>query len=312
MYRYVLKRLLLIIPILLGVAFVVFTIMDFTPGSPALIMLGQGATDEAIAQLNHQLGFDRPFFVRFFNYIEKLVLHFDFGNSYSTKQPVAHEILARFPHTLKLALASIVFSSVLGLSLGILSAVKQYTAIDTTLTVLAMAFAAVPGFWLGMMLILLFAVKLGWLPANGVTTWRNFILPMIALSMQQAAVDMRLTRTTMLETIRQDYVRTARAKGAPEKTVIWKHALKNALLPVVTNMGTSFGHLLGGAAVAETVFVIPGLGTYIVNGIRMKDIPVVMASITMFAAMFCIIILIVDLLYAFIDPRIKAKYTRSR
>lgn len=310
MYKYVLKRLVLIIPILIGVALLVFTIMDFTPGSPGQIMLGASASPEDIANLNHELGFDRPFFVRFFDYVAGIVTRFDFGTSYATRMPVAGEIAARFPTTFKFALLSMTFSAVIGISLGILSAVKQYSVVDTSFTVLAMLFASIPDFWLGLMLILLFSQKLGWLPSNGIETWKGFVLPVATIVAASSAGLLRMTRSAMLETIRQDYIRTARAKGAPERIVIWKHALKNALLPVITVLGSSFGASLGGAVILETVFAIPGVGQYIVTAIRGKDIPVVMSGTLFLAFLFCLVVLIVDVLYAFIDPRIKARYTR--
>lgn len=310
MYKYVIKRLLFTIPVLLGVTFIVFTIMALTPGDPGRLILGQTARQEAVDQLNHELGYDQPFFTRFFNYIKDIVTKFDFGVSYRTQQPVFDEIWARFPFTLRLAVFSIIFSSLIGVSLGILSAVKQYTFIDTFSTVMAMFFAAIPGFWLGMMLIYFFSYKIPIFPTHGADSWDGFVLPIITLTLGGAASLLRLTRSTMLETIRADYIRTARAKGASQKIVIWRHALKNALLPIITVLGMQFGGLLGGAVITETVFAIPGLGMHIVTAIRQKDVPVVMSGTLFLAALFCIIMLLVDLLYAFIDPRIRAKYSR--
>jgi peptide/nickel transport system permease protein len=311
MYRYVFNRLLLTIPVLIGAAFLVFTIMSLTPGDPGTLILGITAEKQDIAKLNHDLGYDRPFLIRFFNYMKNIVLHFDFGISYRTRTPVYNEILSRFPNTFFLAVSSIVISSILGISLGILSAVKQYSFMDSFFTILAMFLAAIPGFWFGLMLMLVFSLKLGWLPSNGVDSWKNFVLPAVTLSLGGAAGLLRLTRSTMLETVRQDYIRTARSKGASERTVIWKHALKNALLPVITSLGMNFGASLGGAIIIEMVFGMPGLGTYIVTSIRQKDVPGVLAATLLLAVLFCIIMLIVDLLYAFIDPRIKAKYARQ-
>lgn len=310
MTRYVLKRLLMTIPVLLGAAFLVFSIMSLTPGDPGTLILGMTADKQDIANLNAELGYDQPFLLRFFNYVEGILLHFDFGISYRTQTPVFVEILSRFPNTLKLAVLSIGLSSIVGISLGIISAVRQYSFIDSFFTVIAMFFAAIPGFWFGLMLTLLFSLKLGWLPSNGVDTWKHFILPTITLSVGSAASLLRLTRTTMLETIRQDYVRTAKAKGASERSIIFNHALKNALLPVITSLGMNFGASLGGAIIIESVFGMPGLGTHIVTAIRQKDVPVVLASTLLLAFLFSIIMLVVDLLYAFIDPRIKSKYAR--
>jgi len=268
------------------------------------------AKPEDIAALNADFGYDQPFLIRFFNYIRDIVLRFDFGTSYRTRTPVFNEIFARFPNTFKLALGSMIISSILGISLGILSAVKQYSFVDSALTVVAMFFAAIPGFWLGLMLMLVFSLYLGWLPASGASSWRHFILPIATLALGGSAGLLRLTRSTMLETIRQDYIRTARAKGASERTVVWRHALKNALLPVVTSLGMNFGASLGGAIIAETVFGIPGLGIHIVTAIRQKDVPVVMGSTLFLAILFCLIMLAVDILYAFIDPRIRSRYSK--
>lgn len=310
MYKYVIKRLLFTIPVLFGAIFLVFTIMHLTPGDPGRLILGITAKQADIDALNHQLGVDQPFFVQFFNYMKNMLTEFDFGTSYRTGLPVFDEILARFPNTFWLALWSMILSSVVGIALGIVSAVKQYSVLDNALTTLAMLFSAVPGFWLGLMLMLIFALHLGLLPSNGISDWTGYILPVVTLSLGGAATQMRLTRSTMLETIRQDYIRTARSKGAPEKTVIWRHALKNALLPVITAMGMNFGASLGGAVIIETVFGVPGLGMLIVNSIRQKDTPTVMAATLFLAVLFCLVMLVVDILYAYIDPRIKAKYQK--
>ena len=308
MHKYVIKRILLTIPVLFGAIFLVFAIMQLTPGDPATLILGMTASPEDIAALNHKLGTDRPFFEQFFNYIKNMLTRFDFGTSYRSGKPVFDSILARFPTTFWLALWSMVLSSVLGIVLGIVSAVKQYSVTDNILTTLAMLLSAVPGFWLGLMLMVVFALHLGWLPFGGVDTWKGYVLPVITLSLGGAASEMRLTRSTMLETIRSDYIRTARSKGAPEKVVIWKHALKNALLPVITSMGMNFGGSLGGAVIVETVFGMPGVGMLIVESIRQKDTPMVLAATLFLAALFCLVMLVVDILYAYIDPRIKARY----
>lgn len=308
MYKYVLKRLLYMIPVVLGVAFLVFVILSLTPGDPGSIILGITADPEDIAALNAEFGYDQPFLIRFINYIGDIVLRFDLGTSYQSRQPVINDIIARFPNTLVLAVLSMAAASIIGISLGIISAVRQYSVLDHTCVVVAMIFASIPGFWLGLMLLLVFSLKLGWLPSYGAGSLKHFILPTITVCMSSAASLLRLTRSAMLETIRQEYIRTARAKGASQKRIIWKHALRNAMLPVVTTLGTSFGASLGGAIIAETVFAMPGMGTLITTAIRQKDIPVVMGATLFLAVLFSLIILIVDILYAFIDPRIKAKY----
>lgn len=311
MAKFVVKRLLYMIPVLLGVAFLVFTILALTPGSPGSIILGITASAEDIAALNAEFGYDLPFFTRFFNYIGDIIFHLDLGTSYQSRAPVIDDIIANFPNTLLLTVLSMALSSLIGVVLGIVSAVRQYSTLDHICVVVALVFASIPGFWLGLMLMLFFSLQLGVLPSHGADTLVHFILPTLTISLGSAAGLLRLTRSAMLETIRQEYIRTAKAKGASEKIVIVRHALRNALLPVVTTMGTSFGASLGGAIIAETVFAMPGMGTLITNAIRQKDIPVVMGSTLFLAFLFCLIILLVDVLYAFIDPRIRAKYQKG-
>lgn len=309
MYKYIIKRVLLTIPVLLGVLLIVFTIMSLTPGEPARLILGAEANQEAIDAFNEAHGLNASFGERLLTYVKDIVTELDFGRSYRSDKPVFDMILGRFPITFNLAALSIFFSAVIGIVLGVISAVKQYSALDVTLTVTAMIFASIPSFWLGMMLILEFALNLHMFPSNGADSWVSYVLPVITLSVSSAAGLLRMTRSAMLETIRMEYIRTARAKGASPRDVVYKHALKNALLPVVTSLGLSFGMSLGGAVVIEQVFSIPGLGMLMVSAIRDKDFPLVMASILFLAALFCLVMLIVDLIYAFIDPRIKAKYT---
>lgn len=310
MSKYILKRVLIVFPTLLAIIFIVFGIMNLTPGDPAHVMLGQQATPQAVEKLNHELGFDRPFIIRYGDYVAKL-LKGDMGNSYRTGRPVFDEVISRFPTTAKLASVSILLAMMIGVPLGILSAVKQYSVYDIMGTAAAMLMASIPGFWFGLMAILLFALKLGWLPSNGSDTWVHYILPAITLAIPVAASLLRLTRTTMLETVRQDYVRTARAKGQTEKKVIFYHALKNALLPVVTVAGLEFGGLLGGVVTIEAVFSIHGVGILILEAIRMKDVPTVTGCALFLAFFFMMVMLIVDILYAYIDPRIRARYQRA-
>ena len=299
------------IPVLLGVAFLVFAILSLTPGDPGTIILGITAKPEDIASLNEQFGYNKPFLIRFFSYIKDIVLHFNLGVSYQTREPVINDIMAKFPNTLKLTIFSMSLSAIIGISFGIISAVKQYSALDHICVVTALVFACIPGFWLGLMLMMLFSLKLGWLPSYGAESLKNFILPTLTVSMTSAAGLLRLTRSAMLETIRQEYIRTAKAKGASKKRIIIKHALRNALMPVVTTLGTSFGASLGGAIIAETVFAMPGMGTLITTAIRQKDIPMVMGSTLFLAVLFSLIILLVDILYAVIDPRIMDKYKKG-
>ena len=309
MLKFVLKRLLLLIPTLLAVIFLVFSILALTPGSPGRQILGPTASPAAVDRLNEDLGYHRPFAVRFASYVGD-ILRGDFGRSYNTNKPVFTEIFARFPTTLIIAVVGIIGTGLIGIPLGVLSAVKQYSIIDSISTTFALVLAAIPVFWLGLMLILFFSLRLSWLPATGIGSWQHYVLPMATICLPAAAGILRMTRTTMLETIRQDYIRTARAKGAPERQVIWGHALKNALLPVITSLGMSFGSLLGGTILTESVFALPGLGTLVLNSIRSKDIPVVMGAVIFLATLFCLIVLAVDLIYAFIDPRVKAQYVK--
>lgn len=311
MGKFILKRLLYMIPVLLGVAFLVFAILSLTPGDPGTIILGITAKPEDIASLNEQFGYNKPFLIRFFSYIKDIVLHFNLGVSYQTREPVINDIMAKFPNTLKLTIFSMSLSAIIGISFGIISAVKQYSALDHICVVTALVFACIPGFWLGLMLMMLFSLKLGWLPSYGAESLKNFILPTLTVSMTSAAGLLRLTRSAMLETIRQEYIRTAKAKGASKKRIIIKHALRNALMPVVTTLETSFGASLGGAIIAETVFAMPGMGTLITTAIRQKDIPMVMGSTLFLAVLFSLIILLVDILYAVIDPRIMDKYKKG-
>lgn len=307
MGKYILKRLVMMIPIILGITFIIFSIMNMIPGDTATLILGDNAPQEAREQLEEELGLSQPFLLRYVNYVADAVQG-DFGDSYRTRTPVFEEIFQRFPTTLKLAAGAMLLAVLIGIPLGIISAVKQYSLLDALSSVSAMFLSSIPAFWLGLLSILLFSLKLGLLPSNGADTAASFVLPVVTLSLPGAAEILRLTRSTMLEVIRQDYIRTARAKGATERTIIWRHALKNALLPIITVAGMHFGALLGGSMITESVFAMPGVGTLAIEAIRSKDTPQVMASVLLMAVVFCFIMLLVDLLYAFIDPRIRARY----
>lgn len=311
MYKYVLKRLAWMVPIILGVSVIIFCILSITPGDPGTFILGAGGTQADVDELNHKLGYDLPAWQRYFKYMFG-ALRLDLGTSYMTKLSVLDDILAKAPVSVSVAFLGILTSLVIGIPLGVLSAVKQYSLLDAIPTFLAIFLAAAPSFWVGLMLMVLFSVKLGWLPSQGITSIKGYFMPMLSLGLIYGAQTLRFTRSSMLETIRQDYVRTAKAKGASERAVIWKHAMQNALLPVITVTGNNFGALLGGAIVTETLFGLPGLGTYIVAGIKAKDIPVVMGGTISLAILFSVVMLLMDLLYAYVDPRIKAKYAGNR
>lgn len=308
MFKYIIRRILMMIPVLLGVTFIIFTLMYITPGDPARIILGDTATQASVNVMRHQMGLDQPFLVQYGNYIKNLVLHFNIGTSYVTKQPVMTEIMSAAPSTLKLALSSMIVAVLIGIPVGVISAVKQYSIFDTVTMIFALIGISMPVFWLGLLLIILFAVKLQWLPAAGYSGFKYMILPAIALGAQSVSVFARMTRSSMLEVIRQDYIRTVRAKGQKEIVVILGHALRNALIPIITILGLQFGGLLGGAVLTESIFSIPGIGRLMVDSINMRDYPVVQGGVIFIAIGFSIVNLLVDLMYAYVDPRIKSQY----
>ena len=304
MLKYISKRIIYLIPVLIGIVLLVFTIMYFSPGDPAKLILGDRAPEEQVAALRHELGLDLPYYQQLFNYI-KNAIHGDFGNSYQLRMPVWDIIKLRFPLTLQLTIFTMLIAVLIGVPVGILSAVKQYSVIDAFSVIFALLMASIPAFWLGMLLMLLFSLNLGWLPSSGYEGVKWLILPSITLGFINCATIMRMTRSSMLEVVRQDFIRTARAKGATEKRVVFRHALKNAIIPVITVVGTAFGSSLGGAVVTETVFGLPGMGTQIITAIRQKDNPVVLASVIVIALAFSLVNLIVDILYTYVDPRIR-------
>ncbi len=310
MWRYVLRRLLQMIPVIFLVMFIVFAIMDATPGDPVRIILGNDPPAQAVEDLRKELGLDDPFMVRFFTYMRN-ALSLDFGLSYRTRQPVFDGIWPKFPTTLLLAVLTVTLSTVLGVTLGIISAVKEYSVTDITLTFTSLIFASVPGFWLCLMLIILFSLKLHLLPSSGIGTPAHFILPVLASAIPSAAYLARITRTQMLEVMRQEYIRTARAKGADNKRVIFKHALKNALMPIITIAGTSFAYSLGGSMITERVFGLPGVGNYILTSVQQKDIPVVMAATIFLSITFLVMMLFVDLAYAWINPTLRSRFVKK-
>ena len=306
MAKYIVKRLILIIPILLGISIILFTIMNLTPGDPAQMLIGDTYTEDALVQLRSELGLDKPFLVRYANYMLD-ALRGDFGISYRTRNPVFAEVFSRFPHTVAITFLSIIIQLVVGVIVGIVAAVKQYSVMDTVSQSITMVLASVPDFWIGLMLLLLFSVKLGLLPLSGIASWQGYILPAVAVALPYMANLIRLTRSTMLDVMRMDYIQTAQAKGVPKKMIIFKHALKNALLPVVTIAGVNISWMLGGTIVIEQVFNIPGIGSLMIQSIRNKDTPVVMATVMFIAVLSCLINLATDLIYAAIDPRVKAQ-----
>lgn len=303
MFVYIIRRLLQMIPVLLGVILVVFLIMQMVPGDPAVLLAGEGASAETIANIRAQLGLDQPVLIQYFHYVTD-VFSGDLGTSLRSNLPVFDEIMARLPATIELAIASIFVTIVLGMIAGIISATKQYSAADITIMIVALLGVSLPSFWLGLSLIYYFSVKLHLFPVAGWGTWKHIVLPAITLGTGGAAIVARMTRSSMLDVVRQDYIRTAKAKGLREQVIIYKHALKNALIPIITVVGLQFGYLLGGTVLVESVFAINGLGRLIVDAIRMRDLPVVQGGVLIASIIFVFVNLLVDVLYRYFNKRI--------
>lgn len=310
MIRFIFKRLAMMIPIIIGISLLIYLIMDFTPGDAATAALGTTASAEEIEEYREQLGLNDNVFVQYGRYILGAIKG-DFGMSWRTKAPLWNEVGPRVPTTVTLAVMAMILTTFVSLPIGIITAVKQYSIADRVMTVLAMLMTSMPTFWMGLTLMLVFALKLNLLPPLGIGSFQHFILPAITASIAITASQIRMTRSNMLEVIRQDYIRTARAKGASEGAVIMKHALRNALLPVITLIGINFGGMLGGAMATEAVFALPGLGNLLIMSVRAKDSPVVVTVIILAAVSISLVNLLVDILYAFIDPRIRSQYIKS-
>lgn len=285
MLRYIFKRILMMIPVLLGVLFLVFTMNEISPGDPAAMIAGDAASVEVVEQIREDLGLNKPLPVRFFNYTKNLVLHGDLGTSYKTKRPVLDEVMDRLPTTILLSLTSAAFAVLLSIPIGIISAIKQNTWIDNLLMVLALIGVAMPAFWQGLMTIILFSVKLGWFPSYGFTTPAHWFMPVLTIGTGAMASLVRITRSSMLEVIRQDYIRTARAKGQTERKVIISHALRNSMIPIITAIAIQLGSMLGGAIVTETVFAIPGIGMLMIQSIKARDYPTIQGAVVVIAVM---------------------------
>lgn len=310
MAAFIFRRIVQLFFLLIGISFIVFMSMHLAPGDPAMIIGGPTATASDIAAIRQNLGLDNPVLIQYWDYL-KGILQGDFGYSFQTDRAVGEALMIRFPNTLNLAIASMVVAIVLGIPAGILSALKQNSWVDMSSTSIILVAMSLPNFWFGAMLILLFAVELQWLPVGGVSApfWtiegmKQLILPAITLGTGSAAMIARMGRSTMLEVIRADYVRTARAKGVKEKSVVWLHCLRNAMIPVITLIGLNFGFLLGGTIIVEQVFAINGIGRLMIESISARDFPMVQGSVLLVATIFVVVNLVVDILYAFIDPRI--------
>jgi ABC-type dipeptide/oligopeptide/nickel transport system permease component len=306
MHNYIVRRLLQVVPVVLGVTVIVFGMVRLIPGDPAQILAGSNATLEDIQGVRQQLGLDKPLLEQYFIYL-KNIFKGDLGESLRTRQPVLQEIKHRYGNSLLLASCSVLIMVLLGITTGILSAVKQGSWMDHISMAISLFGVSMPIYWFGLMLMLVFSVHLGLFPTTGIGTFKHLVLPSLALGAHSTAVVARLTRSSMLEVIRQDYIRTARAKGLNEYSVILQHALKNALIPVVTIVFLRFGTLLGGAVLAETVFAWPGIGLLMIEAIGARDYPLVQGCVLMVAVSFVLVNLITDLIYPLIDPRIRYK-----
>ncbi|MEQ2472825.1 ABC transporter permease [Laedolimicola intestinihominis] len=310
MLKYVVKRILMIIPVVLAVSFIVFFIMDFVPSDPAVTVLGDGATEEQLDYYRETHGLNDPLIIRYVRYMEGIVQG-DLGTSYAQNRPVWDIFFEKFPNTFKLAVASVVVTVLLSIPLGILAAVKNNTWVDTVCSTFSFVGLAMPNFWLGLLLIMLFSVNLHLLPSTGAVGVKSLILPAITCGTGNMAALTRITRSSMLDVLRQDYLRTARAKGQSEGKIITRHAFKNAQIPVVTQIGIQMSTLLGGAVLTERVFAWPGVGAFLVDSIQKSDFEVVTGFVIMLAIFVSIILLLVDVVYAFLDPRIKAQYSKG-
>ena len=297
---------------MLGVAIIVFTLMTFCPGDAAQITLGSNATEEDLEIMRDKLGLNDPFLVRLGTFMSDTFIRFDLGESWVNKTDIKTAIIERMPRTLNLTVITLALSVLIGVPLGIMAAIKQGKLGDNLCMAFALVGISIPNFWLALLLVILFTVKLRWLPALGIGGLEYFILPALAGCTGSIAALARQTRSSMLEVIRSDYITTARSKGVREYTVITKHALKNALIPIITVVGTHFGRLLGGMMIIETIFSIPGMGTLIINAVNTRDYPVVQVGSIVVAIAFSFCMLLMDLLYAAVDPRIKAQYAGKR
>jgi ABC-type dipeptide/oligopeptide/nickel transport system permease component len=305
MFRYLQRRLLLAIPTILLTSLVVFLMLYLIPGDPASIYVGdQTATPQRLAQIRHTMGLDKPIYVQYADFLWN-ALHGNLGRSLQTNRPVTTEIMSRLPSTIELAVAAMVLGTVFGVALGLISGLKQNSIIDTLSMIVALFGISIPVFWLALLLIMLFAVRLQWFPATSQPGLRGLVLPAVSLALLSAATLARIVRGSILEVLRQEYLTTARAKGISYAAVVFRHALPNAIIPVVTVMGLQFGSLLSGAVITETVFARPGLGKLVVDSIQNKDLPVVQGVILVLAIIYILMNLLVDLSYAVIDPRIR-------
>lgn len=299
------RAILQVVPVLLGISVLVFLIVHFIPGDPAVIAAGLESSPEVVQQIREELGLDRPLPEQFWRFLSRAVQG-DLGESIRTGRPVADEIAERFPHTLRVALGGVLLATILGLLVGVTAAVHHNRVSDHVIMVLTLLAVSTPSYWLALMLMLLFSLQLGWLPSIGVGTPLHYVLPIVTLGAQSAGLIARMTRSTMLDVLRQDYIRTARSKGVVEMAVIYKHALRNTLIPIVSLIGLRFGGLLAGTVLVESVFAIPGMGRMIVDAVLNRDFPMVQGAVLVVATVYVLTNMAVDLVYGVVDPRLRA------
>ena len=312
MHKYIIKRIILMIPVLIGVITLVFTILWFAPGDVVDTLASDVSTEEQKEAMRHDLGLDRPYIVQLGDYIWGVFTRFDLGTSLANKTSISQDIAVRFPNSMRIALMAMIVSVCIGIPLGVYAALHQNKAGDVIATVTALLGVSTPGFWIALMLVVVFSSKLQILPAFGVGTWKHWVLPVIATSLNGIARQARQARSSMLEVIRSDYIMMAKAKGISTRKVIWRHAVPNALMPLITVAGMSFGSLLGGGLIVERVFSIPGIGGYLVDAVNSRDFKAVQGAVILTSLCFCGAMLLCDLLMAFIDPRIKAQYAGKK
>lgn len=308
MWRYIVKRLIWMVFTMVAVALIIFTIMYFFPGDPAELILGTTATAEEIANYREYLGLNKPFIVQLGKYLYETFIKFDLGTSWTKKVSILEELGRRIPRTLILGWSCIILNSLIGIPLGVTCALKRNSIWDRFVMVFAMLGVSMPGFWVALMLVVLFSQTLGWLPSYGIGSFKHWIMPIISGSLAGIGTNARQTRSAVLETIRADFVTTARAKGLKENTVVYKHMLPNAIIPVVGQLGAAFGRAIGGTVVIETVFSFPGVGQFMTSAVTSHDIPVVRSCVLVLSVFATIANLLVDIGYAYLDPRIKAQY----
>ena len=305
MPKYILKRILILIPTIIGVSFVVFSLLYLSPGDAALASAGPNAPKETVEILRDKMGLNDPFLIQYGRFLKNLIFHFDLGTSYQSKTPVIEKILRVFPNTLKLAGVSLIFAIISGIILGIIAGINKNNIIDSLISFAGMIGLAMPIFWSGLLLIIIFSSKLKLLPASGFSSLRHMILPVLALGLQTSSSIMRMTRSSMIEVLDKDYIRTARAKGLKKSRIIFIHALKNAMIPIITTIGLQAGGLLGGSILTETVFSISGIGRLMVDSVKTRDYPVILGGVMFIALVYSIISIIVDIIYGFLNPQIK-------